>query len=385
MKVRARWTTVIALVATAALAACGGNGGSGSGGDTSAAPGGFDAEQFFRGKTIQVIVTHSAGGGSDLFGRFIAGRLGDHIPGKPRVTVTNDSGIGGISNVFNAPANEVVIGVSSQGSVLYTTVLDPAAKMDPSKVRMIGATGGDPRALALFTDAATSYDPLSKAGGATAPPLKFAYTVGAPVDLVSDPFFASWLCETLKAPCQMLSIADDDSTDLNLMVQRGEINTQLGTLITMIRDYSPQLKDGSVKIGAEFAPDENTIVKAPEGVALPSIVDEIPAEAKADYERILPIVGGGDVGKNFWAGPAVSTDVLDTLRTAYSDLVKDPKVVEDLQSAMSGGGTGGGEYTVSPVSGQDAQANYEAAAKSFQENLPYYKDLQQKYYDTYWK
>jgi hypothetical protein len=385
MLARTQWRTAIALLGAAALAACGTDSGSGGGGGTSAEAGGFNAEQFFRGKTIEMIVTHSAGGGSDLFGRFIADHLADTIPGKPRVTVTNDSGIGGISNAFNAPADALVIGVSSQGSVLYTTVLDPEANIDPSKVQMIGATGGDPRALALFTDAATSYDPLSKAANATAPRLKFAYTVGSPVDLVSDPFFASWLCETLKAPCQMLSVADDDSTDLNLMVQRGEINTQLGTLITMIRDYNAQLSDGSVKIGAEFAQDENTIVKPPAGVALPDIVDVIPAEAKPDYERILPIVGGGDVGKNLWAGPGVSADVVDTLRTAYADLVKDPAVVDELQTVMSGGETGGGEYTVSPVNGEEAQSNYETAAKSFQDNLSYYKELQTQYYDKYWK
>ncbi len=387
MNTRIRGTLALGLVA-ALVAGCGGGGG-GGGGESSAAsatPTGFNAEDFFRGKTIQVIVTHGAGGGSDLFGRFISDRLSAHIPGKPKVTVTNDSGLAGIANVFNAPAEELVVGVTSQGSALYTAVLDPAAKMmDPSKIQMIGATGADPRALALFTDAATSYDPLSKAAGSTSPQLKFAYTVGAPVDLVSDPFFASWLCETLPAPCKMLSVADDDSTDLNLMVQRGEINTQLGTLITMVRDYSAQLTDGSVKIGAEFAQDENTVVKPPAGVAVPSVLDVLPPEAKADYERILPIIGGGNIGKNFWAGPSMPADVVDTLRTAFSEVVGDADTLKQLQKIMAGGDSGGVEYNAAPMSAQDAQTKYEAAAKTFADNLDYYGELQQKYFDKYWK
>jgi hypothetical protein len=384
MKTDRRWKTAIALAAiTITVAACGGGGG----GSTSGGSGGFDAEQYFRGKTIQVIVTHSAGGGSDLYGRFIATRLGDALPGKPRVTVTNVSGVGGMGDVFNAPADELVVGVTSQASALYTTVLDPDAKIDPAKIRMVGATGGDPRALTLFADAASSYDPLNKASGATGPELKFAQTVGAPVDLVSDSFFASWLCVALKAPCKMVSVADDDSTDINLMVQRGEVNTQLGTLITMFRDYTPQLADRSVKIGLEYAPDPNTKVTPPNGVAVPDVLNILPADAKADYDRILPIIGGGGVGKNFWVGPGTSDDVLTALRAAYSKVVDDPKNVEQLQSTMAGEGSddSGYKYEVSAVSGEDAQKAYEANADSFEKNLTYYEDLQKTYYDQFWK
>lgn len=378
------WKMTLALAATAAVAACGGGGGASG---ESGGSGTFDAAQYFRGKTIQVIVTHSAGGGSDLYGRFIATRLGEALPGKPRVTVTNVSGVGGMGDVFNAPADELVVGVTSQASALYTTVLDPGARIDPTKIRMVGATGGDPRALTLFGDAATSYDPLSKAAESTGPQLKFAQTVGAPVDLVSDSFFASWLCATLKAPCDMVSVADDDSTDINLMVQRGEVNTQLGTLITMFRDYTPKLTDGSVKIGLEYAPDENTKVTPPQGVAVPDVMDILPAEAKPDYDRILPIIGGGGVGKNFWVGPSTSDDALSALRAAYSKVVDDPNNVEKLQSTMSGENSGDAsyKYEVSAVSGEDAQKAYETNADSFEKNLSYYEGLQQQYYDQFWK
>jgi len=365
-----------------AVSACGNSGGGGS-----SAGGGFNAEEYFGGKTIRVIVTHSAGGGSDLYGRFIASRLGEHVPGKPKVTVTNVSGVGGMGDVFNAPEDQLVVGVTSQGSALYTTVLDPEAKIDPTKVRMVGSTGADPRAFTLFNDVAAAYDPINKATGQTGPQLKVAQTVGAPVDLVSDSFFASWLCEALKAPCSMVSVADDDSTDINLMVQRGEVNTQLGTLITMFRDYTPQLKDGSYNIAFQYAQDPNTKVTPPDGVKVTDIQDVLPAESKADFDRILPIIGGGGVGKNFWVGPAISDDALGVLRKAYSDVVDDPSNVEQLQKTMSGESGDGGDYKyeVSAVNGEDAQKAYETNADSFTKNLSYYEDLQKKYYDQFWK
>jgi len=383
MNARGRWKIALALAATVVLAACGGNGGG-----SSSSGGGFDAENYFRGKTVRVIITHNAGGGSDLYGRFIASRLGEALPGKPRVTVTNVDGLGGIGDIFSAKADDLVIGVSSQASELYTTVLDPASTIDPSKIRMIGGTGADPRALTLFTEASATYgSEFGKAAGSTTPQLKWAQTVGSATDVVSDSFLASWLCDTLKAPCDMVSVAADDSTDINLMVQRKELNTQLGTVVTMMRDYSKQLVDGSVKIAFEYAQDSHTKVTPPEGVKVPDIMGVLPDSAKADYDRILPIISGGGLGKHFWVGPATSDDVLNALRTAYSQVVGDPKNVDHLQSTMSGESSGGAtyKYEVSAVSGEDAQKAYQTNADSFQKNLSYYEELQKKYYDQFWK
>jgi hypothetical protein len=378
------WKLALAVAAVLAATACGsandGNDAEGKSGT------GFNAEEFFAGKTIRVIVTHSAGGGSDLYGRFIADRLNDYIPGKPRVSVTNISGIGGMSEIFNAPADDLVIGVTSQASALYTAVLDPEATFDPGEIRMIGGTGGDPRQVTAFGNAVEGYPSLGDAAGASEPELRFAHTVGAPADLVSDAYFASWLCETLKAPCKMVSVADDDSTDLNLMVQRGEINMQGSSIATPYRDYLPQLEDGSAKVVVLYADDENTKLTPPPGLEpAPDILDVIPPEAEEEYNRIVPIVGGGDIGKHFWAGPALPDDVLEALRSAYADLVKDAKVAEELGVVMSGGDEGATfTYEVSPIEGAEAQKLFEGAASLFAENLDYYKQKQQEYYDKDW-
>src|SRR5215472_7475313 len=51
---------------------------------------------FYRGKTVTLVISSSAGGGYDVMGRTIAKYLGKHIPGNPRVVVTNMPGAGGI-------------------------------------------------------------------------------------------------------------------------------------------------------------------------------------------------------------------------------------------------------------------------------------------------
>ena len=42
-------------------------------------------EEFYTGKTINVAIAYSAGGGYDLYGRLVARHLGKHIPGKPNI------------------------------------------------------------------------------------------------------------------------------------------------------------------------------------------------------------------------------------------------------------------------------------------------------------
>jgi putative tricarboxylic transport membrane protein len=52
--------------------------------------------QFYKGKTITMIVNYPAGGPTDLEGRIVAQYLPAHIPGKPTVVVKNVGGAGGI-------------------------------------------------------------------------------------------------------------------------------------------------------------------------------------------------------------------------------------------------------------------------------------------------
>lgn len=383
---RVAWRALGAAVTGAALifsAACGGNGGSGGGeaAETTGSGSGFDAAAYFEGKTIQVIVTHSAGGGTDLYGRFIANRLGEKIPGNPRVSVTNKGGAGGMTDVVKAPEEELVLGVTSQGSALYLAAEDPEAGFVPSDIHFVGSTGGEPRSIIGYGDIAKAFNTFDDAVGKSEPEWLAAGTVGGPVDIVSDAFMIPWLCENLKLSCKLFSVADDDSSDLNLMIARGEMNVQSGTLIGAIRDHPEELADSSAKIYMSFAEDPNTVVTPPEGVTVLTATEALPENVVADYERILPVVGGGNVGRSFWAGPNIPAEVLEVLAQAYTDVVSDPAVLTEMQSVLSGGADG---YVVSAVTGADSQKEYEASLQTYLDNKDYYSELQQKYWDTYW-
>src|SRR5208282_1015282 len=54
------------------------------------------AAQFYKGKTITMIVNYPAGGPTDLEGRIVAQHLPAYIPGNPTIVVKNVGGAGGL-------------------------------------------------------------------------------------------------------------------------------------------------------------------------------------------------------------------------------------------------------------------------------------------------
>src|SRR5260221_1905453 len=72
---------------------------------------------FYRGKTLSVVVGHEAGTGYDVFGRTLARHIGKHIPGHPSVLPQNTPGAGGLqtANWLNAVAPRDGLAVSVVG------------------------------------------------------------------------------------------------------------------------------------------------------------------------------------------------------------------------------------------------------------------------------
>ena len=54
------------------------------------------AQEFYKGKTIRIIVGYAAGGGCDLYSRAISRYMGKRVPGNPTIFVDNMPGAGGV-------------------------------------------------------------------------------------------------------------------------------------------------------------------------------------------------------------------------------------------------------------------------------------------------
>src|SRR5262249_18603389 len=55
-----------------------------------------DAADYYKGRTLRVVVGFGPGGGYDLYARLLAKYLPRHLPGNPTVVVENMEGIGSV-------------------------------------------------------------------------------------------------------------------------------------------------------------------------------------------------------------------------------------------------------------------------------------------------
>src|ERR1700681_2788339 len=96
---------------------------------------------FYRGKTVKMIIGYGAGGGYDLYGRLAAEFLGRHIPGSPTIVPQNMPGAGSFKAAqylySAAPKDGTYLGSVAQTIALDTAMADDPA-LDATKLPYIG-------------------------------------------------------------------------------------------------------------------------------------------------------------------------------------------------------------------------------------------------------
>lgn len=101
-----------------------------------------DADGFYKGRTIGILVGFSAGGGADLWARFMARHFGKHIPGEPSVVVQNMPGAGGFSalnHLYNtAPKDGTQIMLVSTSAFTAPQLEQPNVRWSTLKLQWLG-------------------------------------------------------------------------------------------------------------------------------------------------------------------------------------------------------------------------------------------------------
>jgi tripartite-type tricarboxylate transporter receptor subunit TctC len=200
------------IVLVLSLCACtGSDSGSGTGQPPS---------EFYRGKTVSIIVGSGAGGGFDTTARLVARHVGRHIPGAPTVIVVNMPGGGGLvaaNHVFSAAAKDgTVVGLFHEAQMMNQLTGGEGVAFDLRQFNWLGSSYDDPNVCIVRTDApATAFKEMIGRGmpiavGGTGPG---SNTYDAPRVL------AAATGATLKAVSGYPT-----TNDVRIGVERGEIH-----------------------------------------------------------------------------------------------------------------------------------------------------------------
>src|SRR6201991_1137436 len=98
--------------------------------------------EFYKGKTVRIVVGIGVGSGYDLNARLLARYMSKHIPGEPTIIVQNQPGAGSqaMANALyvNGPFDGTAIGAPFNGLPTTPQLQPGGARFDPNKLIWIG-------------------------------------------------------------------------------------------------------------------------------------------------------------------------------------------------------------------------------------------------------
>ena len=114
-------------------------------------------DDFYRGKTINFIVSSAAGGSYDLMSRTVASYLPRYIPGQPTIVVRNQPGAGGIAaanQLYSNSARDGTVMGGLQGNVPFEPMLGvKEATFDARQFIWLGTPSTETCVLTAWSEA----------------------------------------------------------------------------------------------------------------------------------------------------------------------------------------------------------------------------------------
>ena len=273
--------------------------------------------QFYKDKTVTIIIGSTAAGGVDVYGRLIARHIGRHIPGNPKVVPQNLPGAGSIaaaSHIYSAaPKDGTQIGTVLAGAIVDPLLTDGARRYDPTRLNFIGNANTETAVCVVRADAparsfADTFQTELIVGG-----------TGPGSALTVNPVFL----RNIFAARLKLVAGYPGSREISLAVEKGELHGVCGLNWTSARQQYRDLLTG----GGPFRVILQEDVKAmPELARLG--VPLVTSFARTDEDRqVLDVYyGQGPINRPFIAPPDVPADHIAALRRAFMAAIADPEL-----------------------------------------------------------
>src|SRR5262249_37390788 len=207
---------------------------------------GATAEDFYRGKTLRLIVPSDVGGGYDLYGRTFATHLRRHIPGEPTIVVQNLPGGGGLlaaNWLFNiAPKDGLAIGLIQRGVPFYPFFGDQNAKFVPTQFNWLGSFAAEVGSTTVWHTAKAQ---------AMADAFKDTVVLGGsgPNDSETYPHLMN---NTIGTKFRVVSGYKANSA-VFLAMERGEVEGITGSWSSVKSERPNWLRDKQVRVLVQFA------------------------------------------------------------------------------------------------------------------------------------
>jgi len=291
-------------------------------------------EEFYAGKTIDLYIGYSVGGGYDLYARMLAAHIGKHIPGNPTVVPRNMEGAGSLrlaNWLYNvAPRDGTAFGIFARGVPFGPLLGSEGAEFDPTLFNYIGSMNEEVSICATWhTTGVDTFEKLQTTEvivGGTGP------------DSDTDQF-PKVVNGVLGTQMKVVS-GFPGGNDIVLAMERGEVGGRCGWSWSSVKATHPDWV-ADKKINILFQMSINKHADLPD---IPLIMDLAESEEQKQILRL--IFARQTLGRPFAAPPEVPEDRVQALRDAFMATLEDPEFLAAAQAA---------DLEITPVSGEDVQ------------------------------
>ncbi len=293
-----------------------------------------EVADFYKGKSVNLVVGHEPATGFDIYARVLARHLGRHIPGNPNIVVQNMVGASGLTAanwLYNvAPKDGTVM-----ATFVHTIPFEPlmgntAARFDVAKFAWIGnmeesvAVCGISKAAGIGKfDEMREKETIWGATGATGPLVKSAAAV-----------------KNLLGAKMKIVAGYKGSASVKIAITRNEVHGICGLpMSTIMSSWSDIYNAGEFKPIIQLSGR-----KAPDLKGIPHVDDY----AKSDEDRQVYglIFGTQALGRIYLSSPGGPAARKKALREALAATMKDKQFLADAKKI---------KISVTPMTGDEVE------------------------------
>lgn len=275
---------------------------------------------FYEGKTINVVVGFSPGGGYDRYARLLARHMGKHIPGKPSMVVQNMPGAGSLVAVRHldttAPKDGTVMVAFNPGLIMESLTEPEKVKLKFSDLAWIGSISRDLRVCyAWHSTGLKTWDDIVK---------RDEFIIGGTAPGSSSYNNSAILKNVLGLKIRRV-LGYPGSAEQRLAIERGELEGDCGSWSSINPEWRASNK---VRPFVRFSKG-----KAPPEMADAPYIGDF-AKTPGQKEVIEFLVSATEFGTPYVMSKQVPLERLEMIRNAFNETTKDPEFLADAQKSQ---------------------------------------------------
>src|SRR6266508_3254675 len=197
------------------------------------------ADDYFKGKTIRIVIGTPPGGGYDAYGRLVARHLGDFIPGTPTLVASNLPGASGLKAATYletvAPKDGTVIATFNNSMPLYQALGQAPVELKTEQLSYIGSVSQTSEVLSVWHKSGVKTIEDAK---------KREVLMGADAMTGSMAFYPTLLNATVGTKFKIIT-GYAGGNAVNMAMEQGEVDGRGNTTWSSLKATKPQwAKDG---------------------------------------------------------------------------------------------------------------------------------------------